>query len=198
MVLKKQNIVYFLNSLENFGLPRHKQFQIADLYEPEKFYRVIECLEALAIIHHRQQEKELETQTHSSSEEIIVPSPTENQELTITKTPTRRPLPIPIPSSLKKTIPVAQEIQANVRKSFANNQQVSVLIHFENLSPIQQKKVIKSITSLQAHIRRRISHRRYEKRLTDSEYRKNIAEEMLNTEMVYVSQLIALQKVTKK
>lgn len=204
LLLKKQNIVYFLNAMESFGLPRHKQFQITDLYDPEKFYRVIESLETLVFLTQQEQEKD-QTNTEPASidsskssllQEIDVKSLIEGQNERVFSHRCRPlPKPIPVLKVNENVNLVKQDVQANVRKNVKANEKPTLFTYYQTLSPQKKQKITKAIVSLQAHVRRRIAQRLYEKRLTNSEYRKNIAEEILNTEEVYVNHLKILNKV---
>jgi hypothetical protein len=46
----KENISFFINAVEEYGVPRHRLFQASDLVENLNFYRVLECLEDLATL----------------------------------------------------------------------------------------------------------------------------------------------------
>jgi hypothetical protein len=49
----RENIMFFLQSCEELLLPRHKLFAIPDLMENKNLYKVLECIEELAIIAER-------------------------------------------------------------------------------------------------------------------------------------------------
>eukprot|EP01133_Synstelium_polycarpum_P001194 gene1194-1376_t len=46
----QENIIFFLAALEDLGLPKHKRFQVNDLWFGENRVKVVECLSALAMI----------------------------------------------------------------------------------------------------------------------------------------------------
>lgn len=46
----RENIMFFLHAVEDFGIPRYKIFSIPDLLENKNFFKVLECLEELAAI----------------------------------------------------------------------------------------------------------------------------------------------------
>eukprot|EP01132_Coremiostelium_polycephalum_P002674 gene2674-3317_t len=46
----KENVNFFLMALEEIGVPKHKRFQLNDLFEGENLVRVVECLATLAKI----------------------------------------------------------------------------------------------------------------------------------------------------
>lgn len=46
----RENIMFFLHACEDVGITRHKIFSIPDLLENKNFFKVLECLEELAII----------------------------------------------------------------------------------------------------------------------------------------------------
>jgi hypothetical protein len=48
--LGKENICYFISAAEEFGVARHRLFAVSDLYDNLNFYKVLECLEDLALV----------------------------------------------------------------------------------------------------------------------------------------------------
>lgn len=46
----RENIMFFLHACEEIGIPRYKIFAITDLIENKNFFKVLECMEELAII----------------------------------------------------------------------------------------------------------------------------------------------------
>lgn len=58
-----------------------------------------------------------------------------------------------------------------------------------------KKKVVRAIISLQAHVRRRIARHVFQKRLTNQAYRKNVVQEIVKTEEIYLSNLEVLTRV---
>uniref|UniRef100_A0A914XVE8 Transgelin n=1 Tax=Panagrolaimus superbus TaxID=310955 RepID=A0A914XVE8_9BILA len=47
---KMENISNFLNAIKLYGVPEISCFQTVDLYENKQFYKIIECLRALAAV----------------------------------------------------------------------------------------------------------------------------------------------------
>jgi hypothetical protein len=47
--VKKENIMFFIEAVKEYGVPRYSIFSVADLYEERDLQRVLDCLEALAI-----------------------------------------------------------------------------------------------------------------------------------------------------
>ena len=46
----RENIMFFLHACEDVGIPRYKIFAIPDLLENKNFFKVLECMEELAIV----------------------------------------------------------------------------------------------------------------------------------------------------
>lgn len=46
----RENIMFFLHACEDVGIPRYKIFTIPDLLENKNFFKVLECMEELALI----------------------------------------------------------------------------------------------------------------------------------------------------
>lgn len=46
----RENIMFFLHACEDVGITRHKIFSIPDLLENKNFFKVLECMEELALI----------------------------------------------------------------------------------------------------------------------------------------------------
>jgi hypothetical protein len=46
----RENIMFFLHACEDISIPRYKIFAIPDLLEGKNFFKVLECMEELALI----------------------------------------------------------------------------------------------------------------------------------------------------
>lgn len=46
----RENIMFFLQACEDIGIPRYKIFAIPDMIENKNFFKVLECLEELAVL----------------------------------------------------------------------------------------------------------------------------------------------------
>lgn len=202
-LMKKQNVVYFLNAVESLGLARHRQFQVADLYDATKFYRVVESLESIAYLMQDTLKEESDPSTNPTlnAEQPEMVMNASNEPGNVQNRPQKMapkgnvvknaPRKLPMPNVATKQ----HHIVANIRRSFAMVKGSYALVVFQGLSPADKQKIEKAIVRLQAHARRRIARRVFEKRLTNNEYRRNIVVEMLTTEEVYLNQLNCLCKV---
>jgi len=46
----KENISHFINAVEEFGVPRHRLFEVNDLFLGRNFFKVVECIEHVGAI----------------------------------------------------------------------------------------------------------------------------------------------------
>jgi hypothetical protein len=168
----KENISFFLEAVEDFGVPKHKIFLVDDLWENKSIVNVVICLAALA---ERAAEKGFKPTIK------IIPDD-----------PKSRPtLDIKAKEQLRQLLAKVREKPTAARKPKEGSGIARLKIALLAGNGVDMVKFEKKWAKVQALIRTRLQRKKYQRMVRDVAYREKIAKEILSTEVVYVKALKA-------
>eukprot|EP01112_Ceratiomyxa_fruticulosa_P020320 TRINITY_DN688_c0_g1_i1.p1 TRINITY_DN688_c0_g1~~TRINITY_DN688_c0_g1_i1.p1 ORF type:complete len:868 (+),score=238.12 TRINITY_DN688_c0_g1_i1:281-2884(+) len=163
----KENISFFLGALSDYGVPRHKWFQVNDLFEAENIAKVIDCLSNLATI---ATEKGFHTK-YKVDNQLKVTLPT-GAALVL----------------LKKSLATIKDTSSGPQRSRVGavvlRTKLALLSGGTDLSKFE-----KGFSKFQALYRGYKARLAYKNRVRDIAFRERVAKEILSTEESYVKSL---------
>eukprot|EP01133_Synstelium_polycarpum_P010927 gene10927-12734_t len=218
----RENVLFFLQAMEDVGVSRFYIFAVADLMEKRNYLKILESLEVLAdIASIDHPEKALDTPESAVADDHVFTdeelSQTEEllKRLNVTqikKVPCKRSLFINEPTTSANRVPHKRTPSSTFVSSSGSSYRplsstpsttslpiAAVKPRGPALSGVQiiqkARPFEKKWIKIQALIRGHLTRREFHKRVRFAAYRHNIVKEIVSTEEVYVKNLEHLTKV---
>eukprot|EP01117_Protostelium_nocturnum_P003411 TRINITY_DN1442_c0_g1_i1.p1 TRINITY_DN1442_c0_g1~~TRINITY_DN1442_c0_g1_i1.p1 ORF type:complete len:806 (+),score=343.01 TRINITY_DN1442_c0_g1_i1:243-2660(+) len=173
----KENILFFLGAVQDYGVPKYKLFLPSDLWDNECIVTVVECVAELGRIAAKKgfpiTMTQLAPEGENSNESIL--KKLSKADIADLKDQLSR---VKEPPTTKNQPKVSEAI---LRRKLA--------LLAGGIGDIAGSKLEKGITRFQAVVRMFQAKKLYHKRVRDQAHRDNCAKEILSTEQVYVKYL---------
>jgi len=165
----KENIQFFIGSIEDYGVPKHRLFYVNDLYENRNIVNVVFSLVALA---------KIASDNGFKKKLVDIPDikrPDVDQKTMADIKKLLGKVKSEVTTDKNKWKKASSIIRRELMLQVGNN------IHLEDYET--------QYAQIQAIVRGYLSRLSYQRRVRNQAYRDNVVEEIINTEKVYVENL---------